>query len=209
MDGYEYPARPAASLGEAVVATVLPSESPPDGSPARFPGRDTPVRWSSGSVAVLRTLAASRRSRPEGIESSSRRSAIASRRPVPANGHRSFRSIRLAAAWSVSVRCGVYPSCPSRMVRDRENRILLHVAAQQGSGSHGHPPRSLGVNDWPTPGRNRRRVGLHRTHRKRSSFLPARRPTIRWPARRGCKLAFRGLSHARVRATSHPVLPGW
>lgn len=33
-------------------------------------------------------------------------------------------------------------------------------------------------------------------------------PTTR-PARRGGELAFRGLSHARVRAASHPVLPEW
>jgi hypothetical protein len=63
-----------------------------------------------------------RRGADRGPRASSRRphaASRASRRPVSANGHRSFRSNRLASAWSGSGRGGVVLSCHSRAVRYR------------------------------------------------------------------------------------------
>jgi len=83
-------------------------------------------------------------SRPEGLEKSSRRRVVASRRPVPANGHRSFRSIRLASAWSVSVRCGVRPSRRSGMVWDRNLPNPPARCRTAGSAVRDHPSTSRG-----------------------------------------------------------------
>lgn len=163
MDGYEDPARPAASLGETVVATVLPSRTPPDGYPVRLPVRDTPVRWSSGSVAVLHPAAVETSIGARGPRVDASATRCASRRPVPAHGHRSLRIDRLASAWSDCSRAGVVPSCPSRAVRHPSHQNpqpRCRVLRSRSLRPPSHVPR---VSDVSTPGRNRRRVGPHDT----------------------------------------------
>lgn len=91
----------------------------------------------------------------------------ASRRPVPAHGHRSLRIDRLASAWSDCSRAGVVPSCPSRAVRHLSHpnpQPRCRVLRSRSLRPPSHVPR---VSDVSTPGRNRRRVGPHDTRHVR------------------------------------------
>lgn len=184
MDGYEYPARPAASPGKTIVRTVLPSWSPPDGPLVRFPFRVAPVRWSSGSVAGQ---PASPSFADGGPKASCRRSTM----PRGLRGARFPRTVTgrlVSTAWLGQVRFRRWwsPSfAPSTAVGSHESSGPS-ARCRTKTGLPRLPFHVLRVSVGRTPGRSRRRDGPCRTRRVQTGFRPVRRPAIDWRMRRGC-----------------------